>query len=188
MRRKTWVHLSVVIGLLAALLGNVAATPPRPDVTASALSPVSATSETVSAEQPSSLPQVKADPRQLPSDLGNEIQHARTVNSATFRNPDGSLTSIIDASPLHYQDAQGNWQPIDPSFEASGDSYIVQRNGIRSRAVSQAAWLAVGAGDTAFNWQATELDVADAVGTFTPFARVAQNAKTELRDDNHRLR
>jgi len=188
MRRKISISLLAIVGLVAALLGNVAATSSQPDVPTSALSPVSTTGETVSAEPPSSPPQVKTDPRQLPSDLGNEIQHARTANSVTFRIPDGSWTSIIDASPLHYQDAQGNWQPIDPAFEASSDGFTVQRNGLRSRAGGQAAWLAVGAGEAALNWQATELGLADADGIFTPFARVAQNATTELRDDNHRLR
>jgi RHS repeat-associated protein len=40
----------------------------------------------------------------------------RTETSETFLNPDGTWTLKAYNGPIHYQDAQGKWQPIDPSL------------------------------------------------------------------------
>jgi len=41
-----------------------------------------------------------------------EILEKRTAVSKTYRNPDGSYTARISNTPIHYKDANGNWQEI----------------------------------------------------------------------------
>jgi RHS repeat-associated protein len=45
-----------------------------------------------------------------------EQQDLRTATSETFLNPDGTWTLKAAGSPIHYQDAQGHWQPIDTTL------------------------------------------------------------------------
>ncbi|NHA00303.1 hypothetical protein G5V59_09805 [Nocardioides sp. W3-2-3] len=58
------------------------------------------------------------DPR-----TSKEIASRRTATTKTFANADGTETTAIAPGPLNYQDADGDWKPIDPSFEkdSSGD-------------------------------------------------------------------
>jgi len=52
-----------------------------------------------------------------------EIIERRTTNSVTYRNPDGSLTTEISAGPMHYQDKNGIYQPIDRTIVPSDTEY-----------------------------------------------------------------
>jgi RHS repeat-associated protein len=45
-----------------------------------------------------------------------EVISLRTAYSSTFRNPDGSMSDVVHAIPVHYQDASGAWQDIDTSL------------------------------------------------------------------------
>lgn len=116
-------------------------------------------------------PPALTDPRALPAEVARlpELVEQRTANSATFREPDGRLTSIVAAGPLHFRDEQGRWQIIDPAFRATADGFVVDRNSIRTRAGRRVASLAAVAGGVAFSWRATTLGAATA-RTFTPLA------------------
>ncbi len=48
---------------------------------------------------------------------GVELESERTATSQTFQLPDGKLETRLYGSPVNYQDAQGDWKPIDESFE-----------------------------------------------------------------------
>ncbi len=56
-------------------------------------------------------------------DLGSkqEIIEKRTRCSKTFLNPDGSYTFVASISPVHYQDAKGNWREIDTRVLSDGE-------------------------------------------------------------------
>lgn len=63
-----------------------------------------------------------------------EIKEKRTRNSKHFYNSDGSITAQI-GRPLHYKDAQGNWQDIDLRLVMSnraGYAYTNEANDIKS--------------------------------------------------------
>jgi hypothetical protein len=85
--------------------------------------------------------QPTTDRRNLPADVAGltEIVDRRSAHSATFAQAgdaqDGTTyTSIFSAEPLHYRDADGNWQAIDPAFRTLDDSFTVEHNSLLSRA------------------------------------------------------
>jgi hypothetical protein len=92
----------------------------------------------------------------------SEVLAERSANTATFQQADGSFTAIVADTPLHYRDAQGAWQIINPAFEATPDSFLVQHNAIRSRAGTKAAWLSAESASAVVIWQASELGLIDA--------------------------
>ncbi len=117
------------------------------------------------------------DARALPGDPAGaqEIVERRTANSATFRAPDGHLSTIVSAEPLNYRDADGQWQVIDPAFQAQTDSFVVEHNAIESRAGQNRAWLSMAIDQTAVTWQADRLGVIDH-GRFTSIAQALDSA------------
>lgn len=129
------------------------------------------------------------DRRALPGDLASaqEIVERRTANTATFRTPDGQLSTIVSADPLHYRDASGQWQVIDPAFRPYQDSFVVEHSAIESRAGQRRAWLSVVVDQTAFAWQADRLGVIDR-GHFTVVAQALDVApQIAERRDNDRV-
>ncbi len=106
------------------------------------------------------------DGRNLPADVAElpEVIARRTANSATFIQGNNTLTSILAAEPLHYRDAEGKWQAIDPTFHMLDDSYTVEQNSILSRAGMEKAWLSAVADETAILWEAHTLAAVSATG------------------------
>ncbi len=49
-----------------------------------------------------------------------EIASRRTETTKTYANADGSETTAISSAPVNYEDADGDWKPIDPEFEEDG--------------------------------------------------------------------
>lgn len=46
-----------------------------------------------------------------------EIASRRTETTKTYANADGSETTAISSAPVNYEDADGDWKPIEPEFE-----------------------------------------------------------------------
>ena len=132
-----------------------------------------------------------SDPRALPSDVSGdqEIIERRSAHSATFRVDDNTYTTILSAEALHYRDKQGAWQPIDPAFQARGDSFVVEHNSITSRAGLYRAWLSAAVGQTAVIWETTELGLSDAESDFASLAKALpeNNLPAQKRDDDRVL-
>jgi hypothetical protein len=62
-----------------------------------------------------------------------EIIEMRDDVSRSFRNDDGTVTAVIFDKPIHYQDAENNWQLIDTNLEIASDGgYENLKNSIRS--------------------------------------------------------
>lgn len=57
-----------------------------------------------------------------------ELPELRTRTSRTFRNPDGTRTAEITLGSIHYEDAQGDWQPIRSTLVPDGDEGYAWRN------------------------------------------------------------
>jgi hypothetical protein len=117
-------------------------------------------------DEPEFLPTASAsaaptisDLRALPADVAElpELVDQRTANSATFQVGQNRYTTLVDAGALHYQDSQGAWQIIDPTFRPAENSFIVKDNSIRSRAGLSAARLSAAVDDAIIIWQATTL-------------------------------
>ncbi|MFC4075642.1 DNRLRE domain-containing protein [Salinithrix halophila] len=57
-----------------------------------------------------------------------ELTDERDANTKVFKLKDGRLQKEVTASPIHYQDGQGNWKPIDPDVKATDSSGFVYAN------------------------------------------------------------
>ncbi|MFQ5594495.1 MAG: hypothetical protein ACE5HA_10120, partial [Anaerolineae bacterium] len=124
--------------------------------------------------------------RPLPAEVADLPERVdwRTANSATFEASKGRFTTVMGAEPLHYQDASGAWQVINPAFRTGRESFYVQRNSIRSRAGLRSAWLSAAVGEAAVRWQATTLGAAGIGGGFTELTHALEEALdfAELRE------
>ncbi|MFQ5857676.1 MAG: hypothetical protein ACE5LU_18885, partial [Anaerolineae bacterium] len=189
------VHLlaaSVLIAIALLVTLPATATLTTPAGTSSPLSasaPVSPAEFNTEADAISRGPSLAADSdslsppehsgvRSLPAAVTDlpELAELRTANSATFKAGEDRYTAVIAAQPLHYQDARGAWQVINPAFQTGRESFYVQRNSIRSRAGLRSAWLSAAVGEAALRWQATALGAADASGDLTELAHALPEA------------
>ncbi|MFE9207575.1 hypothetical protein, partial [Micromonospora sp. NPDC007230] len=57
-----------------------------------------------------------------------ELPGERTANTKTFQLSDGRTQAEISSVPVHYQDAQGRWQPIDTTVRPTSEKGYVQGN------------------------------------------------------------
>ena len=120
---------------------------------------------------------VQTDARNLPADLASmpELTGQRTANSASFQVDATHATSLLSATPLNYQDANGNWQIIDPAFQTRPTSFVIEQDALKSRVGQHRAWLSTAVGTTGLNWEATTLGSVDAAGTWTTLATANAN-------------
>lgn len=52
----------------------------------------------------------------------------RTAHQRTYTNADGTETTEFSATPIHYRDAAGDWQPIDTTLTPGGDGWRNETN------------------------------------------------------------
>jgi hypothetical protein len=86
-----------------------------------------------------------------------ELPEKSTATSTTFERHSGLLETRIYGSPINYQDAEGDWQPIDEGLEVTDDGEIV--NGANAVDVSLPSQLQEGTARVALGeqWVATRL-------------------------------
>lgn len=106
------------------------------------------------------------DKQNLPAEVDalTEVMARRSVHSATYAKGDKHFETVLSAAPLHYRDADGNWQPIDVAFRTLDDSFVVEHNLLTSRAGLEKAWVSAAADKTAIRWEATSLAATTADG------------------------
>jgi hypothetical protein len=66
---------------------------------------------------------------------GKEITALRTRDSRTFRSPTGSFVAVLARGAVNYQDANGQWQPIDNTLVASSAAGAALENKANSYSV-----------------------------------------------------
>jgi RHS repeat-associated protein len=125
--------------------------------------PASASSEVQAGEEASLEAEVPASAVELPEE--------RTATSATYELHSGLLETRIYDAPVNYEDADGNWQPIEEGLEEGENGEIV--NGDSSVDVSLPAELQDGAARLTFGdqWVASRL-----LATDTEPAELAEGA------------
>jgi RHS repeat-associated protein len=79
----------------------------------------SAKAETVPTQEPNTEIKVKANER-------SELNNKRTANSKTFINPDGTLTTEISQTPIHFKDTNNNWEPINNNLVTNAPENVYQ--------------------------------------------------------------
>ncbi|MGN6257431.1 MAG: hypothetical protein ACTHN3_06740, partial [Solirubrobacterales bacterium] len=100
-----------------------------------------------------------------------ELPEKRTTTSDTYELQSGQLETRIYGSPVNYEDAQGEWQPIEEGLEETGSGEIV--NGASSVEVSLPSELQEGAArlNVGEEWIASKL-----LATETEPAEVSEGA------------
>ncbi|MFI7672301.1 RHS repeat-associated core domain-containing protein [Actinophytocola sp. NPDC049390] len=57
-----------------------------------------------------------------------ERPERRDAHRRTYANTDGTETTEFSATPIHYRDARGDWQPIDTALTAGADGWVNDTN------------------------------------------------------------
>ena len=73
-----------------------------------------------------------------------EVVERRTADSRTFVREDGHYETVFYGGPVHYQDDQGAWQPIDTALVPSAEAGVALRNSAGPVQVSLPAALGSG--------------------------------------------
>lgn len=113
-----------------------------------------------------------------------EVTALRTADSATFDLGDGQFARYQDSMPLHYQDGNGAWHPIDPAFVQTPRGWVNATNLVRTAVDQQrsaAAISAGGIGETGVNlrWQPVGLAVVTPGGHAHTLATPLSDAATD---------
>jgi YD repeat-containing protein len=128
----------VAVGVCAGVVAGSLAMPPAAAQTVSTAEPTAPTVASAAAAVDGGVnaPRV-SQPREVPAADG-ELVGRRTVHSRTYREPDGSLRTVLGASPVNFTDSRGALAPIDTTLVPAG----------KQTAGSGAAAAGGGVGDT----------------------------------------
>lgn len=128
----------------------------------------------VSVTAPAVIPAVNPPPlmAEQPEAAQRELVAQRTANSATFDLGDGQYALVQDTQPMHYQDAAGAWQRIDPAFVAATGGWTSAANSLKTGVAARNARANLALAQTGVGWEPHSLAVVAADGQATPWATV----------------
>jgi hypothetical protein len=89
-----------------------------------------------------------------------EIIAARSAHSATFDLGDGLRAALVELEPLHYQDEQGAWLPIDPSFTPVEGGWINRSNLLQTSLAERSSNAKLSTNKVGVGWQTEALQLA----------------------------
>nr|WP_256727297.1 DNRLRE domain-containing protein [Streptomyces acidiscabies] len=107
-------------------------------------SPVGAASAPLPDAETAPVTVEAAEPKGFDAATSREVAAERQRTSRTFQNTDGTLTTRFYDEPVNFQDASGNWKPIDTTLKE-----LPANGGLSTQTVSASAdgWK-ITAGDT----------------------------------------
>ncbi len=172
-RRVNTVHLFMLLMtlvLILSMLPNLAVLPlPLPEQAAPdkpAAVPPALAPDTPPA--PDSAPPAYVLPPEL---IGKtELTTQRTASSATFDMGDGTYAVLQDTVPLHYQDSQGTWQPIDPAFAPVEAGWVNATNALHTALSQRSSSAKVGTDKVGTGWEPISLVLTGLDGESGPLA------------------
>lgn len=172
----------IVLSLLLQALAGLA--PPVVLPTNPAATRVAAEPSTVT------LPPLVDQPYDLPVELMEkpEIPALRTLDSATFDLGQGRLARVQDTLPLHYQDHTGQWQRINPAFQAVAGRWVNSTNSVRTALDPTSSGATINAAGIALRWQPQALELVSAAGARYTVMRATQPAKVQSNPSGTALR
>jgi hypothetical protein len=108
----------------------------------------------------------------LPAELAGkpEVTALRSAHGAVFDLGGGRYAQLQDLQPLHYQDAAGAWQVIDPAFTAVVKGWVNTTNSLRTAVAKHASHAQIGATGVGVAWQPLRLEITDPAGAAQPVA------------------
>lgn len=167
-RREQWAALALLTVLLLNLL--FAAIPPA--LAPLWTMPVSAPAASESAPVIEPLPPAPAP--WLPAELHGkpEAPALRSAYTAAYDLGDGEIAQVMSQTPLHYQDANGAWQPINPFFRKLGGRWLNTANSVRLDVEETASTAHISGDGVALTWRPQALEVTDVHGASATLAEL----------------
>ncbi|MFN8443055.1 MAG: hypothetical protein U0175_19940, partial [Caldilineaceae bacterium] len=128
-------------------------------------------------------------PYDLPTELQGkrEITALRTANSATFDMGNGQFALLQETMPLHYADANGAWQPINPAFQKIAGSWINNANSIRTGVAQRTSAATIAGKAVGFEFRPQALEWVNAAGSATTVAKLAAKPQAGERSEDGRI-
>ncbi len=166
--RKELARASVGIRLLLVCLivtTNLLAVLPAPLQAATPAAPTTALPPSLAApatdDEPTNTPTTD-----LPPSIANkpEIVAARDLNRSAFDLGDGRTAVVQDTQPRNYTDATGEWQPIDPTFQAVAGGWINIHNTLQTSVAQSGSQAKISLSTVGVGWEPQALQLVDGVG------------------------
>jgi hypothetical protein len=88
----------------------------------------------------------------------------RTATERHYLLADGTYRAAVHLQPIHYQAADGSWQPIDTTLHASAETGFAvanETNALRSYLPAAAGWVRVEAGNASISFRPAFVSAAD---------------------------
>lgn len=86
-----------------------------------------------------------------------ELIGQRTATSATFNMGNGQYALLQSSAALHYQDSQGQWQPIDPAFITLEAGWLNPTNSVQTSLARRTSNAKIGTAQVGIGWQPQSL-------------------------------
>ncbi len=154
--------------------------PPQPvwEAAPSVASPVTQDA----ALHPVTAPRPAAQPYPLPPELvgKTELPGLRTLDTVTFDLGDGTFAVLQNGEPLHYQDADGAWQRIDPIFVAEAQGWTNYTNALHTALTPERSDARITASGLGVVWQPQALEAVAADGERTALATLLPRDQAPL--------
>ncbi len=95
----------------------------------------------------------------LPAELvgKREVATLRTATSATFDLGGNQYAVLQDNLPIHYQAADGSWQPIDPSFQRTAQGWLNNTNLLHTALSARSSIAQIGTASLGLEWRPAAL-------------------------------
>ncbi|HHW86665.1 MAG TPA: hypothetical protein GX400_10715, partial [Chloroflexi bacterium] len=166
-RREQWAALAMLTALLLNTL--LAAVPASQVQSWTTTNPPAAVESAPTVE---SLPPAPAP--WLPAELQGqpEVTTLRSAHTAAYDLGDGEIAQVMSQTPLHYQDADGAWQPIDPVFRKLGGRWLNTANSVRLDVEERASAARISSDGVTLTWRPQALEVTDSHGASAPLANL----------------
>jgi len=99
-----------------------------------------------------------------------ELLSLRSAYARHYDLGNGKRVAVVGAAPLNHQDAEGNWQPIQPDFARAGNGWRVRENTLRSRFVDDSTTIQLESNGEIIGWQPQALEISDEATARTLYA------------------
>ena len=90
-----------------------------------------------------------------------ELVQLRSEYANHYDLGNGRRLAVVGATPLNYQDAQGNWLPIQPGFAQVEGGWRVAHNTLRSTFANDSTAVQLESAGQVIGWQPVALEVDD---------------------------
>ena len=100
-----------------------------------------------------------------------ELTSLRSAYARHYDLGNGKRVAVVGAAPLNYQDAEGNWQPIQPDFARAGNGWRVRDNTLRSRFASDSTAVQLESNSEIIGWLPLALEINDEATARTLYPR-----------------